>query len=90
MRKLIGFGDGPTPVPAAVVDHIRERLAELKERGVPKYKSGQRVVIKEGPLRELEAIFDRELAPSDRAVVLVEILGRLTKSEVDLGWLEAH
>ena len=90
LRKLVAFGDDAKPVPAAVVDHIRERLADLKEQGIPKFAAGQRGVIKQGPLRELEAIFDRELSASDRATVLIEILGRLTRSEVDTSWLEAR
>jgi len=90
LRKIVGFGHRPTPVPAAVVDHIRQRLREIGERGLPRFESGQRVVVKEGPLRELEAIFERGLPGSDRARVLVEILGRLTSCEIDVSWLEGR
>ena len=90
LRKIVGVGHRPTPVPAAVVDHIRQRLTEIEERAAPSFQSGQRVVIKEGPLRDLEAIFERELSAVDRALVLIEILGRLTSCEVELSWVEAR
>ena len=53
-----------------------------------RFQSGDRVLIKSGPLRDLEAVFDRSLSSSDRAKVLVDMLGRLTTCEIELDCLE--
>ena len=89
LRKVVGFGSRPTVVPKAVVDRIRQRLTEVKERGGVVFQPGQGVVVREGPLRDLDAIFERELPATDRVWVLIKILGRLTSCEVDVSWLEA-
>jgi len=88
LRKVVNFGGEPAAVPDAVVALIRKRLAK---RDYPRYKAfepGERVRIKAGPLRDLEAIFDQNLSPSDRVRVLVDILGRLTPCEIEVDYLE--
>ena len=88
--KMVGFGSKMATVPDEVIALLKERLAELEKTGYheEKFKHGERVRIKTGPLRDLEAIFDRSLSASGRVRVLLNILGRLTVCEVELDWLE--
>ena len=91
LRKIVSFGGQPAVVRDEVIETIRHRLERMEVSGYPvaqSFKSGDRVVIKSGPLRELEAIFDKSLSSSDRARVLVDILGRLTACEIELDRLE--
>jgi transcription antitermination factor NusG len=53
-----------------------------------RFKSGDRVVIKGGLLKDFEAIFDQALSSQERAMILVELLGRWTRCEVDVSYLE--
>jgi len=91
LRRIVSFGGAPAVVRDDVVALIRKRLAEMAESGYPKYdrfKPGEPVRIKAGPLTDLEAIFDRSLSASERVRVLVDILGRLTPCVIESGCLE--
>jgi transcriptional antiterminator RfaH len=91
LRRIVSFGEQPAIVGDGVIDVIRHRLKEMEASGYPvepSFKSGDRVLIKSGPLRDLEAVFDEPLSSWDRAKVLVGILGRLTTCEIELDCLE--
>jgi len=90
LRRIVSFGDSPAVVPDGAISLIRRRLAEMGELNCSgcRFKSGERVVIKEGPFKDFEAVFDRALSSRDRAVVLVDVLGRWTRCEVDVGCLD--
>lgn len=74
---VVGFGEQPTPIPAPLVEEIRVRLLSGRARAQPIFERGERVVITSGPLDDVEAIFDRELSPTGRVRVLIEMLERL-------------
>ncbi|MGA9349024.1 MAG: transcription termination/antitermination NusG family protein [Anaerolineae bacterium] len=91
LRRIVSFGGQPTVVRDEVIGMIRHRLERMEVSGYPvaqSFKSGDRVLIKSGPLRDLEAIFDKSLSSSNRAKVLVDVLGRLTVCEIEPGCLE--
>ena len=91
LRRIVSFGKQPAVVRDDVIDTIRRHLKQMEASGYPveqRFKPGERVLIKSGPLRDLEAVFDRSLSSSDRAKVLVDILGRLTTCEIELDHLE--
>jgi transcriptional antiterminator RfaH len=91
LRRIVSFGQQPAIVGDGVIDVIRHRLKEMEAAGYPveqRFRPGDRVLIKSGPLRDLEAVFDEPLSSWDRAKVLVDILGRLTTCEVELDCLE--
>jgi transcriptional antiterminator RfaH len=88
--KMVGFGGKVAIVPDEVITLLKKRLTELERVGYheEKFKHGERVRIKAGPLRDWEAIFDRSLSASGRVRVLLNFLGRLTVCKVELDWLE--
>jgi transcriptional antiterminator RfaH len=89
LRRIVGFGDKPAVVPDEAVSLIRRRVTEMGEVDyASRFRSGDRVAIKNGPLKYHEAVFDRTLSSRDRALVMVDWLGRLTRCEVDVGCLE--
>ncbi len=89
--RLVAFGDLPQPVPAAVVEEIRRRVAEL-DTGDGKvahdFRPGDTIVLKRGPFQGLEAIFLGPTAPRERVRVLIEFLGGLRPMEVPVEQLE--
>jgi transcription antitermination factor NusG len=89
--RLLAFDDLPQPVPAAVVDGIRRELDTLNAMGgLPEHGfcPGQKVWIKRGPLRGMEAAFVGPMKPSERVQVLLEFLGEIREVEVDVDALE--
>ena len=90
LRRVVSFGGEPAAVPDDAISLIRRRVAEMGELDYSgcRFKSGERVVIKDGPLKHFEATFDRALSSQERAMVLVDLLGRWTRCEVDVSCLE--
>ena len=90
VRRMLDQDGAPATVGDSVIGHIRWRLAEreLIPLRASLYK-GQRVVIQSGPLRMVDAIFERNLDASQRVQVLVQILGRPLSVELDAAIVRA-
>ena len=92
LGNIVRFDGRPASVPEAVVAEIRERLSRLDKsgyfEGTAPYQHGDLIRIKSGPLKGLEAIFDRGLSQRGRVKIFLEMLGRLTACEVDLECIE--
>ncbi len=90
MGGIVSFGGQPAVVPERAISLIRQRLAEMGElvRGEHDFEPGDRVMIKAGPFRDFEAVFEGSLSSGDRARILVDFLGRWTPCEVEIGCVE--
>ncbi|MBI3979893.1 MAG: hypothetical protein HY331_17095 [Chloroflexi bacterium] len=81
----------PVPLPAAIVETIRERTDQSWSRakaGSSPFQRGERVRIVEGPLAGLEAIFDRRLSGRERCQVLLTLVHRLVPAALPFAALE--
>ena len=91
VTRVVSFGGQPAVVQDEVIAWLKRRLAQAESQGFHKglpLRPNDRLRVTAGPLRGLEAIFDRRLSSEDRARVFVDLLGRLTACEVPLEWLE--
>ena len=90
VRRILGQDGKPARLDDGVVDHIRRRVAErtLRPAGHP-FQRGQSVQILRGPLRMVDAIFDRDLDGPARVQVLVQLLGRQMPVSLDPAILRA-
>jgi transcriptional antiterminator RfaH len=89
--KLLDFGDGPLIVPQMLIEMMRERIARYQSHGGfshQKLSSGDGVRVTSGPLEGLSAIFIDYLTSGERARVLLDFLGRLSKVQVSVDSLE--
>ena len=90
MTSVVSFGGQPAVVQDEVIHWLKLRLAQIDSRdyhsGLPLVPDARLRVIS-GPLRGMEAIFDRRLSGQDWARVLVRLLGRLTAAEIPLSSL---
>lgn len=82
VSKLVRFGDQPARVDDALIRDIRQRESVQKEAPRLLFSSGEKIVITEGSLAGLEAIYHAEDG-SGRATVLLEILSRRVTLQVD-------
>lgn len=89
IRKILGCGEVPIPVPEEIVMYLQERVGE---RGFmiwgPSFVARMRVRFKGGPLAHLEGLIERPVSRVDRVRVLLELLGRPVAVEVDVAELE--
>ncbi len=84
---VVGFGGEAYQVPDDLIVSIQQRIARGNGRTSPAFQHGERVVITSGPLRDIEAIFDRQLSASGRVRLFIRILQRLCQAEVYIGQL---
>jgi transcriptional antiterminator RfaH len=83
VRHIVGYGDEPWPVPAGLVESIRDRLSRGRAAASP-FQPGERVVITSGPMQDIEAIFDQHLSASGRVRVFIQLLERLCCAELPI------
>jgi transcriptional antiterminator RfaH len=89
--RLVTFGELPQPVPASVIETLRQRVDDFNARGglaEHHFRTGAAVRLKDGPLRGLDAVFVGSVKPSERVRVLINFLGQLREAEVDVDTLE--
>jgi transcription antitermination factor NusG len=80
---VLGCGGIPTSVPEELVSAIARRLEDSFIPPELRFSPGDRVVITEGPLKDVEAVFDRRLSPLGRVAVLLKIVGRYAQVQID-------
>jgi len=75
VKSIVTFGGGPSMVDESIIDAIRRQLTDgavaLPEN---RFSPGQVVRILKGPLCGLEAVFEKELNGTSRAVLLLKTI----------------
>ncbi len=90
VRGIVKFAGNPAVVPDEVINAIRERVEAINlAGGLPNhsFSPGDKVLITEGPLAGIEAIFDGPTGPAKRVRILLHILGALNRAEVPVEYL---
>ncbi len=89
--KVVSNDDKPLPLRDEVIEAIREEVERLNEMGglpAERFREGEIVRLRSGPLAGMEAVFVRHLGPEERAVVLLRFLGQENQVEIDLSEIE--
>jgi transcriptional antiterminator RfaH len=75
VRGFVCAGEDPLAVPCAIIDEIRMRgtgdIIEIVEKPLG---SGDRVIVRDGPFRGFEAIFERYLSGVERVAILLSAI----------------
>lgn len=83
---LVEFDGHPATVPDAVIQEIKQKVAQLRASGnalFDEFQHGDRVRITQGPLAGYEGIFDMRLSGSMRVQLMLEMVGRLVRVQAD-------
>ncbi len=91
LRTVVSFGGQPARMSDEVIAHIRERLATWTGMSVAQARGfipGGPVRITRGPLKDVDALFDRSLNAEGRVRLLVALLGRWSTCELDIDDVE--
>ena len=76
IHTVVRFGnDEPTPIDNEIIAIVRSRVGadgfiDLSK----KFNAGDRIVIKDGPLKNFVGIFERDVKESDRVMILLSTL----------------
>lgn len=89
VKKVLGFGEYPTPVSEEVVEIIKRRTDSNNiVRRTYHFEPNDLIRIKSGPLKELLGIFDRWVSDSDRVRVLLSLIGYQPAVELHYSMVE--
>lgn len=89
VRRVVGFIGEPAIVEDEVISYIKKRLSvDIQPVGSRRFEPGDTVIIKNGPFRDLGAVFDGNLSAKGRVRVLLSSMHRTISCEVDESWLD--
>ena len=88
VARIVSFGVQPLPVPDALVEEIRQRLAALPERPSSGFRQGQPVRVKCAGDCEVAAIFLCDDG-TERGLILLNLLQREQRIRVPLSRISA-
>jgi transcription antitermination factor NusG len=78
-------------VPEGAIALVQKRLTQIEAKGglhKIRFRSGDTVLIRDGPLTGLEAVFREPLGAGDRVRILVRFLGEANHAVVPVDMLE--
>ncbi len=91
LRCIVTRSGRPVPVPEKVINLIRQKLNEFKtarSQSECSFKPGETVRITNGPFRDMLAVFDKPISPNERVQILLQLLGRASRVQIDISDLE--
>ena len=87
LRCIVRFDGRPAWLPDRVISELRQHLGRLDRSGYfdprSQFRPGDRVRITAGPLKDMEAVFDRAVSKEGRVRILLDFIGRFTACEVE-------
>jgi transcriptional antiterminator RfaH len=90
---LISYGGEPASITDGLIKLIREQVDQVNAMNagyIDRFKSGDLVLIKDGPFADYKAIFDCRLSGSERVRVLLELIqGQKMRLELSARQLRA-
>jgi transcriptional antiterminator RfaH len=82
--SVVSFGEDPAPIDEQVITLIRSKIKEdgfvRIDEGI---RPGDRVIIEDGPLKNFEGIFEREMRGTDRIRILLETVSYQAHIEIE-------
>jgi transcription antitermination factor NusG len=92
VSRVVDYGGEPVSIPAPVIEEIRRKVEEVQlleqDFGAERFRQGDRVRVTKGPFEGFEGMFDTRIGGQARARILVDFLGRLTATDLDVRYLE--
>jgi transcriptional antiterminator RfaH len=89
VKKVLGFGEYPTPISEQAVEIIREKA---DTQGIVRLKchfqANDVIRIKTGPLKDLLGIFERWISDSERVKILLNLMGYQPAVEIHYSMIE--
>jgi transcriptional antiterminator RfaH len=89
VKKVLGFGEYPTPISEEVLETIQERTDTQGVVRISQHFGPNDVVrIKAGPLRDLLGIFERWVSDNERVRILLNLIGYQPAVEMHYSMIE--
>jgi transcription elongation factor/antiterminator RfaH len=89
---LVEFDGTPVSVPTAIINELKARLKNMQLDVIQpndSFKSGEFIRVISGPFKGFEGIFAGNINSTHRVLLLLDMLGRLVKTEIDAYAIES-
>jgi transcriptional antiterminator RfaH len=87
--SVVSFGEGPTSIDEDIIALIQ---SNIKQDGFVRIdeeiKPGDRIMVKDGPLKNFAGIFEREMKAPDRIRILLETVSYQAHVEIERGMVK--
>jgi transcription elongation factor/antiterminator RfaH len=83
VRHIVSAGGEPVIVGDDLIALIQRRLGSIEQVGYGDLHQGDLVRVTAGPLRDLEAVFDRPSPTANRVHILLDVMGRMASVEIE-------
>ena len=88
VKMVVHFGDRAPEIPDAVIEDLRQHLAELSSQILTDAPmEGDEVEIAVGPFVGMKALVTRVLPGKERARILLDVMGRSVPAELSLNFV---
>jgi len=85
VKTIVHFGNKIIPLQDEVIEFIKSRLVDgIATLQKPKFKKGEKVLIKDGPFKGLSGIFEKEMEGKERVMILLDSVQFAASMEIDL------
>ena len=82
--NVVSFGEGPTPIDEEVITLLQSKISEDGFARIDEnIKPGDKVLVKDGPLKNIAGIFEREMKDIDRIRILLETVSYQAHVEIE-------
>src|SRR5215813_12539295 len=81
--SVISFGGSPTPIDEEIIMLIQCNMKDSFVRIDEEIRAGDKVIIKDGPLKNFAGIFEREMKDADRVRLLLETVSYQAHIEIE-------
>jgi transcriptional antiterminator RfaH len=81
--SVVGFGAGPTPISEEVITLIQSNMEDGFVRFYEEISPGDKVTVKDGPMKNFAGIFERALKDTDRIRILLETVSYQAHIEIE-------
>jgi transcriptional antiterminator RfaH len=81
--SVISFGGSPTPIDEDIIMMIQYNMKDSFVRIDEEIRPGDKVIIKDGPMKNFAGIFEREMKDTDRVRLLLETVSYQAHIEIE-------
>ena len=85
VKTIVHFGNRIVTVQDEIIEFIKSRLVDgVAVLQKPKFKKGEKVLIKDGPFKGLSGIFEKEMEGRERVTILLDSVQFAASMEIDI------
>jgi len=82
--SVVSFGEGPTPIDEEIIKLIQSNIGKDGFVRINEdIKPGDKVIVKDGPLKNFAGIFEREMKDTDRIRILLQTVSYQAHIEIE-------